>query len=352
MRLAFERQIVQGRDFFSFCTTLKPLELKALGALSEVRHLDEGETVYSPGDPADSLYIINRGVVEVVYDNEAKNNAHTYLSRGDVFGDVETLSGVHHKHVVRTREAASLQYFRRRDFPELIHRIPSFFVYLSEQLARRLAQAGDIAFAQSHCKELSGSLDNFDLVTIYQTILNSYQTGELRITNEEGQPISVCFFENGQPRYCQFEHLRGEEAFWQLFLSASMPGTFSFFSGERRSPEQMKAEPLNQNGHDLLFTALQIRDEFTDAERRMPPRQAIIQRRQLNIYWPEKAPQELKSLAEEVWQIVYSKPITLSELFRSCSACELKLYRVIDELVRSQHFDISSPPSCDEQAAA
>jgi signal-transduction protein with cAMP-binding, CBS, and nucleotidyltransferase domain len=54
-----------GRDFFGFCTTLKPLELKALGRLSEVRHLEEGEIVYSPGDPADSLYIINRGLVEV-----------------------------------------------------------------------------------------------------------------------------------------------------------------------------------------------------------------------------------------------------------------------------------------------
>ena len=46
------------RDFFGFCTTLKPLELKAIGKLSQVRHLKEGETVYSPGDPGDTLYII------------------------------------------------------------------------------------------------------------------------------------------------------------------------------------------------------------------------------------------------------------------------------------------------------
>jgi hypothetical protein len=130
-----------------------------------------------------------------------------------------------------------------------------------------------------------------------------------------------------------------------------MPGTFSFFSGERRSPEQMKTEPLKRNGQDLLFNALQIRDEFTEVERRMPNRQAIVHRRQLNISWPEKAPQELRPLAEEVWQIVYSKPLTLSELFRNCSACELKLYLVVDELVRSQHFDLCSPPSSAEQAA-
>jgi CRP-like cAMP-binding protein len=162
--------MARGRDFFGFCTTLKPLERKALGALSEVRHLEEGETVYSPGDPADSLYIINRGVVEVVQDSGNEKAAVTYLSRGDVFGDVEALSGLPRRHLVRIREAASFQCFRRRDFPQLIERIPSFFLYLSKQLALRLWRAGDVALAQSHCMELSGSLSNFDLVTIYQTI--------------------------------------------------------------------------------------------------------------------------------------------------------------------------------------
>ena len=100
---------------------------------------------------------------------------------------------------------------------------PSFFQYLSEQLAFRLAQARDLALAQSHCLELSGSLSNFDLVTIYQTIVNSSQTGELRISNEKSDLISALFFEKGQPRCGQFEHLTGEEALWQLFLSG-LPG--------------------------------------------------------------------------------------------------------------------------------
>ena len=350
-RLAVERDMAKGQDFFNFSTTLKPLELKALGELSEVRHFEEGEIAYSPGDPADSIYIINRGVVEVVLESGNDDAASTYLSRGDVFGDVETLSGLPHKHFVQTREPTSLQCFRRRDFAELIQRIPSFFLYLSEHLALRLSQAGDVAIAQSHCTELGGSLSNFDLVTIYQTILGSFQTGELRITNDQGEPISACVFEQGQPRTCQFEHLSGEEAFWQLFLRESLPGTFSFFSGERRTTETADAQPLNRDGQDLLFAALQARDEFADIRLRMPNPLAIVQRRQLNIFWPEKAPPELKPLAEEVWQIAYSKPMTLSELFRSCSVCELKLYRVIDELVRSQHCDLSSTPSCAEQAA-
>ncbi len=53
------------RDFFAFCTSLKPIELRAMGALSRVEHLPAGESIYKPGDPGETLYIINRGVVEI-----------------------------------------------------------------------------------------------------------------------------------------------------------------------------------------------------------------------------------------------------------------------------------------------
>ena len=53
------------QDFFAYCTSLRLLELKAIGELSRVRHLGEGEVIYSTGDPGNCLYIINRGVVEV-----------------------------------------------------------------------------------------------------------------------------------------------------------------------------------------------------------------------------------------------------------------------------------------------
>ena len=88
-------------DFFAFCTSLQPLELKALGALSQVRHIPEKETVYSPGDMGDTLYILNRGVIEMVQDDAKRELAATYLSRGDVFGDLEALTHVPRRHTVR-----------------------------------------------------------------------------------------------------------------------------------------------------------------------------------------------------------------------------------------------------------
>ena len=44
----------------------------------------------------------------------------------------------------------------------------------------------------------------------------------------EGDTISTFYFEKGTPRWGRFEHLSGEEAFWQLFLHEHRSGTFSF----------------------------------------------------------------------------------------------------------------------------
>jgi len=328
------------RDFFGFCTSLKPLELKAIGELSETRHLAAGETIYAPGDSGDAFYIINRGVVEAVR-SSVKNVSDTYLSRGDIFGDVEILTERPRKYLVRTREPVSLQCFHRENFPELVRRVPSFFQYLSEQLAFRLAQARDLTLSQSHCLELSGSLSNFDLVTVYQTIVNSSQTGELRISNESSQLISAFYFEKGQPLSGQFEHLTGEEAFSQLFLSEALAGTFSFSSGERQLRAGMQAEEIARNPDEMLISALQGRDELNELKRRMSDGSATLQRRGSNLAWPARAPAKLQSVAEQIWQIVGRGPTTLSSLLPECCFNDLKIYRAVDELVGSQQLDLS-----------
>lgn len=328
------------RDFFGFCTTLKPLELKAIGQLSETRHLAAGETIYAPGDPGDTFFIINRGVVEAIRSSVGKAS-DAYLSRGDIFGDVEVLTELPRKYLVRTREPVSLQCFHRKDFAELIRRVPAFFQYLSEQLAFRLAQARDLALAQSHCLELSGSLSNFDLVTIYQTIVNSGQTGELRISNEQSDLISAFFFEKGQPRCVQFEHLTGEEAFWQLFLSDSLAGTFSFSSGDRPISDLIQSERIARNPEEMLINALQGRDELRELKHRLGDGAATLHQRKPNLSWPATGLTHLQPVAEQIWKFVGSGPVTLSSLFGQCSFCELKIYEAVDELVESQHLDLS-----------
>jgi Cyclic nucleotide-binding domain/Domain of unknown function (DUF4388) len=326
-------------DFFGFCTTLKPLQLKAMGELSEVLHLAEGRTVYSPGDLGEALYIINRGVVEVGPGHTNKASAETYLSRGDIFGDIEVLTESPRKQLIRTREPVSLQCFHRQNFSELIRHVPSFFQYLSERLAFRLSQARDLTPAQNQCLELRGSLSNFDLVTMYQTIVNTSQTGELKISNEKSELISAFFFEKGQPRCGQFEHLTGEEAFSQLFLSEALAGAFSFSSGDRSGADWIQSERMTRNPEEMLIYALQGRDELSELKGRLG-HGARLRRKKTNFSWPASARTDLQPAAEEIWSFVCRGPVTLSGLFGHCSFCELKIYEAVNELVESENVDL------------
>jgi CRP-like cAMP-binding protein len=327
------------------------MELRALGELSRVQHLSEAEVVYSPGAESDALYIINRGVVEVDHTGAKRSQANTYLSRGDMFGDVEALTGQPRSHLVRTQEPVSLQAFQTGDFPELVRRVPMFFKYLCEQLAFRLLHEHDVALPSSHCLELSGSLSNFDLTTIYQTITHSAQTGELRIMDKEGKMISAFFFEEGQPRRGKFQHLSGEEAFWQLFLDESLEATFSFSSGTRSAPGDLTGVDLDRHPGDMLIRALQHRDEYQALRQQMGENTRLVRRQKLNFAWLASARSDLESVAEQVWQVAYSAPIALFSLYEKCPVCELKIYQIVNTLIQSGHLSLVLE-ECSETASS
>ena len=329
-------------DFFSFITSLKPIELKAIGELSQVLHLEEGLTIYRSGDVSDALYIINRGAVEVSHENPhyAARTPVSYLSRGDMFGEMEVLGDLPRKTAIRTCEPVSVQCFRKKDFSELVRRVPSFFHYLSQQLAIQLTKMSDLAFMQSHCLELSGNLINFDMVTIYQTVLNSAQTGQLAVLNDDNEPAAVFYFENGQARYGNYYHLTGEEAFWQLFLHEKLSGTFSFSLVPLDPEDEYLGKEIHRNPTDLLITALQYRDEFKGLLETVPDPSSIMRREKLNLDWSDPEFADVREVAEGIWQTCYSSSMTLSELCQQLPVCELKFYKAVMELLRTGHFSL------------
>ncbi|MEP6604380.1 MAG: cyclic nucleotide-binding domain-containing protein, partial [Spartobacteria bacterium] len=207
---------MRNGDFFAFCTSLKPIELKTVGQLSWVRHMAEGDVLYPPGEPGNALFIINRGVLEVVPQKGRQSNKIAFLSRGDLIGDVEVFADIRRTQLVRAKEASSLQCFPRANFPELLRLVPSFFRYVCEELAHRLLQERDLVDEQNDDLHLSGRISNFDLTTIHQTIMSSGQTGELSIKDDKGEPLGAFYFEAGRPCAGQFQHLTGAESFWQL----------------------------------------------------------------------------------------------------------------------------------------
>lgn len=94
--------------------------------------------IYSAGEEGEEIYIINRGVAELVPPKLGAGPPATVLSRGDLFGATSALMSLPRDHVAKARAGLSVQCFKRCDFPELLRRVPSFFLFVSEKLATRL----------------------------------------------------------------------------------------------------------------------------------------------------------------------------------------------------------------------
>ncbi|MGZ4985978.1 MAG: cyclic nucleotide-binding domain-containing protein [Chthoniobacterales bacterium] len=332
-----------NRDFFSFCTSLKPIELRALGKLSQVRHFGANEEIYCAGDASEALYIINRGMVEVVQEEEPRATGHSYLSRGDIFGDVEVLTDLPRKHSVRTCEKVSVQCFARENLAELMRRVPAFFLYLSEQLADRLFQARNAALSRSHCLELSGTLGNFDLVTIYQTIVHSAQTGALSIRDEQDDLLASFQFTAGRVCSGQFQHLTGEEAFAQLFLAKDLRGTFSFSSGDNKIANATRGGSFTRDPDEILITALQGRDELDALRKQLPDDDARLLRQKLEFSAEETAP-ELWAVAQKIWTLASGGRLRLCDIYSKLDVCELKIYEAVHDLTEAGQLELAGSP--------
>lgn len=330
---------MQTCDFFAFCTSLKRPELKAIGELSWVRHMAKGEVLYHPGEPGNALYIVNRGILEVIPPKGSLSSQRMKLSRGDVIGDIEAFSDSPRTRLVRAFEDdTSLQCFPQANFDELLRVVPAFFRYLCGHMAGRLMQAQDLPLQQSHGLELTGRMSTFDLTTIHQTVVNSGQTGELQIKDESSETVGAFYFEAGRLSAGQFQHLTGDEAFWQLFLIDVLSGTFSFSAAEKSLTESVQSARIDSSGGDRLIVALQYRDEFNALRPQLPSPTVKLKPVAANLTWNDTASQHLASLANKVWEVVSRRPLTIHEIYRHCSACELKVYQVVHELLQSNQI--------------
>jgi CRP-like cAMP-binding protein len=328
---------MRQRDFFAFCTGLKPIELKAIGELSWVRHLGDGDVLYTPGEPGNALYIVNRGIVEVQSQTGSQRNKNLLLGRGELVGDVEVFSDIRRTQLVRAKEPASLQCFPRANFSELMRRVPAFYRYVCEQMAMRLVAERELAAEVDDSLELSGSISNFDLTTIHQTIMSSGQTGELTIRDDKAETIGAFYFEAGRPSAAQFQHLTGDEAFWQLFLTDQLTGTFSFSAGQKMLTASISA-PISYKGSDQLITAMQFRDELDALRSGMRNSTDMLRARTNSLSWPDSAPADLRPVAAHILEQLTLGPRTISDLYGQCNVCELKIFRVVSELLYSDHI--------------
>jgi len=178
-------------------------------------------------------------------------------------------------------------------------------------------------WAAARSQQLSGNLKYFDLPFIIQTLTNSERTGTLTITSELERIFAVLYFEAGDVLFAKLGHLRGEEAFYQLFQSP-VRDTFTF-KGGLPPLEFEDTEEISTSTTGLLMEAARQQDElkvmkatYGDANRVFRPQSEIL-------LWNDE---ETVDLAREIWARLH-RGETIAQMVRKIPTCEYRIYKVL-----------------------
>ncbi|NOU94662.1 cyclic nucleotide-binding domain-containing protein [Paenibacillus sp. LMG 31456] len=124
---------------------------KLLGRLDR-QHLPQGETLFEQGDPGDSMYIIERGTIELFFQNNETRQSLAYLNEGDSIGEMALLTGeVRSASAVATADSVLLE-IDREIFDQLTSEHPSISTYFIRLLSQRLIMTNDRLQASKETK--------------------------------------------------------------------------------------------------------------------------------------------------------------------------------------------------------
>lgn len=117
---------------------LSEAELEELERLTLMSEVKKGETIYLPGDPGNSVFLLKKGRVKTVITAESgKEITFEILEPGEIFGDLEVCQGSPGK-VFATAMADSLVCsMRREDFERYLVQHPHLIVSLVKLIGLR-----------------------------------------------------------------------------------------------------------------------------------------------------------------------------------------------------------------------
>jgi CRP-like cAMP-binding protein len=99
---------------------------------------EDGEIVIGQGDPADCMYVVQQGQVEVVAENQGGSVRFAVLEAGDVFGEMALFGKEPRSATVRAIGKARILSVNKRTFLRRVHEDPSLAYGLLKKMAERI----------------------------------------------------------------------------------------------------------------------------------------------------------------------------------------------------------------------
>jgi CRP-like cAMP-binding protein len=304
------------------------------------------EIIYKQGDPAETIYIIVSGVVEAMTHSPDGRQTRSlgFMSRGDFFGDLGVLTNHPRLATVRSCEPLQVLQIEKTAFLRLLEKVPKVGAYFSRNLARRLHKTSTEAHLNIYSLDLSGNLQHFDLLTIFQAITSMNHSGELHLNNASHDLIGSFFFREGRVEYARFAHLEGVEAVWQGFVESATEGSFTFRVLGEPTSSFSKERLIQIESTDLLMQGVGRRDTYQAIPRELRQMEGRLSRKAESLQWsdPETAP-----LAERVWELIARRPQPMLSLWRRLNYSALPFLETVGVLVQTDQAELLDEPSAE-----
>lgn len=148
----------------------------------------KGECVYREGEPAAAFYLLSSGRLRVFSVAGGQEKTFVVLHNGDTFGEISLLTGENHSATVEALNDALVLQLEKKDFDEVINRIPSLVLHLSRVLSKRL-----------RAKEVGGEFSEATIIAVSRAargVGQSCFTGALAasLKRETGSDVVIVDF--------------------------------------------------------------------------------------------------------------------------------------------------------------
>jgi CRP/FNR family transcriptional regulator, cyclic AMP receptor protein len=210
----------------------------------------KGNVIIQKGQPGTHLYIIVAGRVEVVDEDD---NTITYLSSGEVFGEMSLISGNPISATIKADIPTTVFRLDSKDFNSVLPKFPELHTYFARLLTQRLVRSNRER-NQDLTSGMAGKLSEMPPDEVLQTLNITQKTGVLEFSLADG-PAKV-FFIDGEMVHAEYGKRSGIEAVAAVVQNQT--GKFNFTP--KLPPEVSGKKPLG-NFMGILMNSLKDLDE-------------------------------------------------------------------------------------------
>jgi CRP-like cAMP-binding protein len=308
---------------------LSPPHLKIILERGKVEsYATPGEMLFELGEPADAIYVVKSGVVEICR-SRGKDEAPSvvaYLGEGDTIGEMAITTGSPRGSLARIPQRAEVFKLTKAAFTALMHDLPEFSTSLLSIMSKRLEDRLRKQRVAGRYQHLSGDLQYFDLATVVQALAGAGRSGTLTIRGASGNIFAEIYFDLGRIRYAKLGALKGKEAVFQLFL-APLQQSFIFQSGPLPA-DFTDEEEIMVSTTGLLMESVHLLDELRSLKSKFPDDQRTFSLNTKLMTWEDP---ETLALAGKIWNCLQNQD-SIARMIRNIHSNEASIYMVLSEM--------------------